>query len=137
MTVHDILQIWSQREWLKGPRSQKDVKPQKKDAGGRQSEQSLNHLKPKPSPVQRAVGSEHQASDSTATNGRARDDPQTSQILVCEESSIIDIAFFFFFFFFLFAPVWILPLEIRVAFAGKANLTKSRYLASSFITLVD
>ena len=50
------------------------MKPQRKDAGGRKSEQHPNHLQPKPSPVQSAVGSAGQNSDSTATSEHARTD---------------------------------------------------------------
>ena len=65
---------------------------QRKDAGGRtESEQSPNHPQPKPSSVRSVIGSRHQELDSEATNGRTRDDPQPSQLLVCEPSLIISI----------------------------------------------
>ena len=50
------------------------MKPQRKEAGGRKSEQYPNHPHPKPSSVQSAVGSTHREWDSTATNERARTD---------------------------------------------------------------
>ena len=46
-------------------------------------------LSPKSSPVQCAVRSAHPESDFTATNRHARTDPKPSQILVCEEVTII------------------------------------------------
>ena len=48
------------------------MKLERKNAGGRKSEQHPNHPQPKPSPVQSAVGCAHQESDSTATSVRAR-----------------------------------------------------------------
>ena len=65
------------------------MKLQRKDAGDRKSEQPTSHPQPKPSPVQSAVGSAHQESDSTATNKHAKSDHQPSQILVCEVSAVI------------------------------------------------
>ena len=54
-------------------------KPQRKNAGGRKSEQRPYHPCPEPSSVQSAVGGAHQESVSTATNERARIDHQPSQ----------------------------------------------------------
>ena len=54
------------------------MKPQRKDAGGRKSEQHSNNPQPKPSSLQSAVGCAHQDSDSTATSERARTDHQPS-----------------------------------------------------------
>ena len=56
-----------------------DIKPQKKKAGGRKSEQHLYHPHPKPTSVQSAVGGAHQESVPTATNEHARIDHQPSQ----------------------------------------------------------
>ena len=60
------------------------MKPQRKDAGGRKSEQHPNHQSyPKPSYVQSAIGSAHLESDSTANNEHARTDHQSlKKILV-------------------------------------------------------
>ena len=58
---------------------QRGMKPQRKNAGGRKSEQHLYHSHPKPSSVQSAVECAHQESVSTATNERARFDHQPSQ----------------------------------------------------------
>ena len=55
------------------------MKPQRKIAGGRKSEQHLNHPQPTPSPVQSAVGSGRQESDAIATNKHARIDHQLSK----------------------------------------------------------
>ena len=55
------------------------MKLQRKDEGGRKIKQHPNHPQPKPSPVQSALGSAHQESDSTATNMHARIDHQPSQ----------------------------------------------------------
>ena len=55
------------------------MKLQRKNAGGRESVQHLNHLQPKPSSVQSAVRSAHQESDSTATNEDAGTDNQLPQ----------------------------------------------------------
>ena len=68
---------------------QKSIKPQRKAAWGRKSEWPLNHPQPKLFSVLSAVGSMHQESDSTATSGHARTDPQPSQNLICVESAII------------------------------------------------
>ena len=57
---------------------QRGMKPQRKDAGGRESEQHPNDRQPKPSSVQSAGGSAHQESDSTATNEHAGTDHQPS-----------------------------------------------------------
>ena len=65
------------------------MKPQRKDAGGRNSEQHPNHPQLKPSPVQSTAGPVHQESDSTATNEHAKTDHQLSHILICKESTII------------------------------------------------
>ena len=54
------------------------MKPQRKIAGGRKSEQHYYDPQPKPSSVQIAVGCSHQKSVSTATNERARIDYQLS-----------------------------------------------------------
>ena len=54
-------------------------KPQRKNAGGRKSEQHPYHPHPKPSFVQSAVGDAHQESISTATNEHAKIDHQPSQ----------------------------------------------------------
>ena len=53
---------------------QRDMKPQRKNTGGRETEQHLNHPQPKPSSVQSAAGCAHQESDSTAKNEHARID---------------------------------------------------------------
>ena len=55
------------------------MKLQRKDAGSKKSVQHSNHPQPKPSPVQSAVRSAHQKSDSTATRGCARTDHQPFQ----------------------------------------------------------
>ena len=93
------------------------IQPQKTDAGGKKqkqnkkpthththtkthtktttiknikkNEQAPNYPQPKPSLVQSAVWSAHQGSDSTATNGCARDSPHPPQILSSEESASI------------------------------------------------
>ena len=57
---------------------QRAMKLQRKDAGGRKSEQHPSHPHPKPSSVQGAVECVHQKSDSTATNECARLDHQSS-----------------------------------------------------------
>ena len=44
------------------------MKPQRKNAGGRKSEQHPNHPQPEPSSVPSAVGGTHQESDSTVCN---------------------------------------------------------------------
>ena len=49
----------------------RDVKPQRKDAGGRKSKQPPNLSQTKPSTVQSTVGSTHQESDSAANNENA------------------------------------------------------------------
>ena len=54
------------------------MKPQRKHGGSRKSEQHPSHPRPKPSPVQGAVRSAHQNSDSTATSEHARTDHQPS-----------------------------------------------------------
>ena len=51
---------------------QRGIKPQRKNAGGRKSEQHPYHPHPKPSSVQSAVGGAHQESVSTATNEHLR-----------------------------------------------------------------
>ena len=58
---------------------QRGIKPQRKKAGDRKSEQHPYHPHPKPSSVQSAVGGAHQESVSTATNEHARIDHQPSQ----------------------------------------------------------
>ena len=58
---------------------QRGMKPQRKDAGGRKSEQHPYHPHPKPSSVQSAAGCAHQETVSTATNERARTDHRPSQ----------------------------------------------------------
>ena len=55
---------------------QRGVKPQRKNAGGRQSEQHPYHPHPKRSSVQSAVGDGHRESVSTATNEHAKIDHQ-------------------------------------------------------------
>ena len=55
------------------------IKPQRKNAGGRKSDQNPFHPYLKPSSAQSAVGSAHQESVSTATKERARTDHQPSQ----------------------------------------------------------
>ena len=55
------------------------MKPQRKNAEGRQSEQKLYHPHHKPSSVQSAVGGAHQESVSKATNEHARIDHQPSK----------------------------------------------------------
>ena len=52
--------------------------PQRKEAGGRKSEQHPNHPQLKPSFVQRAVGSVYHASDSTAISEHETTDHQPS-----------------------------------------------------------
>ena len=68
-----------QREKPVASLRQKGMQLQRKDAGGRKSEQPPNHPEPKPLPVQSAVGGAHQESVSTATNEHARIDHQPSQ----------------------------------------------------------
>ena len=58
---------------------QRGMKPQRKNAGGRKSEQHLYHSHPKPSSVQSAVGCAHQESASTAANERAGTDHRPSR----------------------------------------------------------
>ena len=65
-----------------------ETKAQKRDAGSRKSEQPPNDPLLKPLPVQRALGSAHQQSDSAAPSGLARDDPRPSQIYVSEENAV-------------------------------------------------
>ena len=65
-----------------------ETKAQRRDAGGRKSEQPPNDSLLKPLPVQRALGSIHQQSDSAAPSGLARDDPQPSQIRVSKKNVI-------------------------------------------------
>ena len=64
------------------------MKPQRKDAGGRENMQHPNHPQPKPSPVQSAVSSVHQESDCSATNEHARTDHQPSKKLCLQEMSL-------------------------------------------------
>ena len=59
--------------------SQTGMKSQRKNAGGRKSEQHPYHPHLKPSSVQSAVRGVHQESVSTATNEHARIDHQPSQ----------------------------------------------------------
>ena len=56
----------------------RDIKPQRKNAGGKKSEHPI-HPHPKPSSVRSAVGVVHQESVSTATNEHARIDNKPSQ----------------------------------------------------------
>ena len=58
---------------------QRGIKPQRKNAGGRKSEQHPYHPHPKPLSVQSAVRVAHQESVSTATNEHARIDHRPSQ----------------------------------------------------------
>ena len=58
---------------------QRGTKLQRKDAGGRKSEQHPYHPQPKSSFLQGAVECSHQESDSTATKEHARTDHQPSQ----------------------------------------------------------
>ena len=58
---------------------QRGMKPQRKDAGDRKSEQRTNHPQPKPLPVQSAAGTTHQELDCAATNKLIRTDHQPSQ----------------------------------------------------------
>ena len=58
---------------------QRGIKLQRKNAGGRKSEQHPYHPHPKPSSVQSAVGGAHQEAVSTATNEHAIIDHQPSQ----------------------------------------------------------
>ena len=58
---------------------QRGINTQRKNAGGRKSEQHPCHPHPKPSSVQSAVGGAHQESVSIATNEHARTDHQPSQ----------------------------------------------------------
>ena len=53
------------------------MKPQRKDAAGRNCEHP-NHPQPKPSPVQSSIGSVHQESDFTAVSKNAKTDHQPS-----------------------------------------------------------
>ena len=55
------------------------IMPQRKNAGGRKSEQHPYHPHPKPSSVQSAVGGVHWESVSTATSKHARIDHQPSK----------------------------------------------------------
>ena len=55
------------------------MKPQRKNVGGRKSEQHCYHPQPKPSSVQSAVWCVHQESVSTDTNEHARIDHQPLQ----------------------------------------------------------
>ena len=57
---------------------QRGIKPQRKNTGGRKSEQHPYHPLPKPSSVQSAIGGAHQESVSTATKKQARIDHQPS-----------------------------------------------------------
>ena len=66
---------------------QRGIMPQRKGAGGRQSEQPPNYHHPKLFVIYSAVGSAHQELDATATNEHVRTYHQPSQILVCEESA--------------------------------------------------
>ena len=50
------------------------IMPEKKDGGDRKSEQPPNHPQPKPVPVQTAVESAHQESDSAVTYKYTRTD---------------------------------------------------------------
>ena len=63
---------------LRPRQQQRGVKLQRKNAGGRKSEQHPYHPQPKPSCVQSAVGFTHQESVSTAPNKHARIDHQPS-----------------------------------------------------------
>ena len=54
------------------------MKLERKDGGGRKSQQHPNYPQPKPSPVQSAVESAHQESDSKATNMHAKTGHQPS-----------------------------------------------------------
>ena len=65
------------------------MKPRKKNAGGRKSEQHPNHPQSMPLFVQSAVWCAHQKSESIATNEYVRTDPHPSEIFVSEESVII------------------------------------------------
>ena len=58
---------------------QRGIKLQRKNAGGRKSEQHPYHPHSKPSSVQNAIGAAHQESVSTATSEHARTDHQSSQ----------------------------------------------------------
>ena len=58
---------------------QRGIKPQRRNAGGRESEQHSYHPQPKPSSVQSAVECVHQESVSTATSERTRFDHQPPQ----------------------------------------------------------
>ena len=58
---------------------QRDMKPRRKDALGRKSEQHPNHPQPTHSSVQSAVECVHQKSHSTATHEHARTDRQPSK----------------------------------------------------------
>lgn len=60
-------------------------KPPRKDPGGREREQPPSHPRPKPSPVQRAVGGVHPELDPKTTNGYAIADPQPFRVLVGED----------------------------------------------------
>ena len=62
------------------------MKPQRKDAVGRKSEQHPDHPRAKPSSVRSVVGCALQESDSTATNAHARAaDRQPFHVLVSKE----------------------------------------------------
>ena len=58
---------------------QKSIKPQRKEAGGRKSEQPPNHHQPQPLTVSSALGFAHQESGSAATNKPARTEHQPLQ----------------------------------------------------------
>ena len=58
---------------------QRGIKLQRKNAGGRKSQQHPYHPHPKPSSVQSTVGGAHQESVSIATNEHERIDHQASQ----------------------------------------------------------
>ena len=70
--------VFLAREDFRGGFDDSDIKPQRKNAGGRKSKQHPYHPHPKPSSVQSAVSGAHQESVSTATKKHARIDHQPS-----------------------------------------------------------
>ena len=65
-----------------------ETKAQRRDAGGRKSEQPPDHPLLNPLPVECALGSVHRQSASAAPSGLAGDGPQPSQVHVGEENAI-------------------------------------------------
>ena len=65
-----------------------EMKAQRRDAGGRKSEQPPDDPLLKPLPVERELGSVHRQSASAAPSGLAGGGPQPSQVHVGEENAI-------------------------------------------------